>query len=91
MSDSSVAAQPGAQMEQPVVKASGYYFTFSQGEYTLGFYGPDGEQLMSSGADAGLIGVVQEAFAQGAAVNATLFVNRPQWFAISVEAPRAGS
>lgn len=91
MSDSSAADQPGAQMEQPVVKASGYYFTYSQGSYNLGFYGPGGEQLMASAADAALIGVIQEAFAQGATVNATLFVNRPQWFALNVEAPGKGS
>jgi hypothetical protein len=90
MTDSSVAEEPGvAALNNPVVKASGYYVTYSQGSYQLGFYGPDGSQLMASPADADLIAVVQTAFAQGAAVNATLFVNRPQWFAIKIDAPKA--
>lgn len=52
---------------------------------------PDGARPMSGAADAALVGVVQEAFAQGATVNATLFVDRPQGFAIDVVAPRTGS
>ncbi|HEX6040333.1 hypothetical protein [Longimicrobium sp.] len=91
MSDSSVAAQPNVELSNPVIKASGYYFTYSQGAYKLGFYDQDGTQLMTNDADAGLIGAVQAAFAQGATVNATLFVNRPQWIALSIEAPKPAS
>jgi hypothetical protein len=91
MSDSTESALSTVALGNEVIKASGYYFTYSQGSYALGFYGPGGEQLMTSPADADLIGVVQTAFAQGASVNATVFVNRPQWFALSIEAPHPTS
>lgn len=91
MSDTIASAQPAAELGNPVIKASGYFFTYSQGAYKLGFYDADGTQLMTNTADAALIGVVQAAFAQGATVNATLFVNRPQWIALSIEAPRTAA